>query len=114
MQPEALSRWTPAVSTRCSRLAPRATLSSSQSESNGRQVVASPREMRRLSEPVRDVPPLLPRAYLCSDDCRKPARASQLRVIRATYQASPGAREDHRDRNRELRKRAPEFHPVWS
>src|SRR3954462_5972333 len=41
----------------------------------------------------------------CSDDCRKPARASQLRALRAAYQASPGGREDHRDRNRELRKR---------
>ena len=27
----------------------------------------------------------------CSDDCRKPARASQLRGIRAAHQASPGA-----------------------
>jgi hypothetical protein len=42
----------------------------------------------------------------CSDDCRKPARAAQIRAARATYQASPGGREDHRDRNRELRKRA--------
>src|SRR3954469_21954157 len=41
----------------------------------------------------------------CSDDCRKPARTSQLRALRAAYQASPGGREDHRDRNRELRKR---------
>src|SRR3954467_13472130 len=41
----------------------------------------------------------------CSDDCRKPARAAQLRALGATYQASPGGREDHRDRNRELRKR---------
>lgn len=42
----------------------------------------------------------------CSDDCRGPARAAQSRAARATYQASPGGREDHRDRNRELRKRA--------
>ena len=41
----------------------------------------------------------------CSDDCRNPARASQLREIRAAHQASPGGRKDHRDRNRELRKR---------
>lgn len=41
----------------------------------------------------------------CSDDCRKLARASQLREIRAAHQASPGGRKDHRDRNRALRKR---------
>lgn len=39
LQPEALSRWTPAVSTRCSWLALRASLSSSRSETDGRQVV---------------------------------------------------------------------------
>src|SRR5438552_16948976 len=42
----------------------------------------------------------------CGDDCRKPARVAQIRAARATYQAAPGGREDHRDRNRELRKRA--------
>src|ERR1700733_2621235 len=42
----------------------------------------------------------------CSDDCRKPARIAQARAARATHQASAGGREDHRDRNRELRKRA--------
>jgi len=64
MQPEALSRWTPAVSTRCSWLASGASLSSSRLETDGRQVVASPREMRRLPGPVPDVPLLLPRADL--------------------------------------------------
>jgi hypothetical protein len=64
MQPEALSRWTPAVSTRCSWLVAWASLSSSQSESDGRQVVASPREMPGLPGPVSDLPLLLPRADL--------------------------------------------------
>src|SRR5512143_308868 len=42
----------------------------------------------------------------CSDDCRKPARKAQIRTAHATHQASPDGRDDHRDRNRELRKRA--------
>src|SRR5882724_174051 len=40
----------------------------------------------------------------CGDDCRVPARAAQKSAARATYQGSPEGREDHRDRNRELRK----------
>lgn len=42
----------------------------------------------------------------CSDDCRGPARIAQTRTARATYQASTEGRDDHRDRNRELRRRA--------
>src|SRR5436190_2192912 len=40
----------------------------------------------------------------CGDDCRVPARAEQKSAARATYQGTPEGREDHRDRNRELRK----------
>jgi hypothetical protein len=42
----------------------------------------------------------------CDDACRAAARAAQCRAVRATYQASSDGRADHRDRNRELRKRA--------
>ena len=41
----------------------------------------------------------------CDDGCRSPARASQRKQARARHQASPLGREDHRDRNRELRLR---------
>lgn len=64
MQPEALSRWTPAVSTRCSWLALGASLSSSRSETDARHVAASPREMWWMPERVRDLPLLLSRAEL--------------------------------------------------
>ena len=62
--PETLSRWTPAVSTRCSELASRASLSSPRSETDGRQVAASPRAVRTLPSPVRDLPLLLSRTDL--------------------------------------------------
>jgi len=41
----------------------------------------------------------------CSGDCRKPARAAQKKEARARHQQSPLGREDHRDRNRDLRLR---------
>src|SRR5204863_3750974 len=56
--PETLSRWTPAVSTRCSELASRASLSSPRSETDGRQVAASPRAVDGAgSSPAPSSPP---------------------------------------------------------
>jgi hypothetical protein len=85
MQPEALSRWTPAVSTRCSRLAPRASCRHrGGSPMDGRLLLRLERcvRCRRLFVMCR-------RCYhgqtYCSDDCRKPARASQLSTLRAKH-----------------------------
>lgn len=103
-RPEPPSRWTPASSTMLGV----GVVGKFSSSRSGDPMDAVLLCLERCGFCVRLFPicrPCFRGQVYCAATCRSPARAAQAREARATHQRSAGGREDHRDRNRELRLR---------